>query len=200
MTTGIFTSQSPMRHNCLMKTIRPSTENALIEAAFALLNQNPKASLADIAAHAGVGRATLHRHFSGREDLIQVLVLQAINETEAAADEASKHSDSYSAALEQIFKAIIPLGNRHWFLAQQHGQSDKKINRKLKQQNKAMSKLVNHAKIEGLFNSQLPNSWIMQTYDHMIHAAWEMIRTEQATISQATELAWQTLINGLQGK
>ncbi|MGJ8662416.1 MAG: TetR/AcrR family transcriptional regulator [Marinicella sp.] len=180
-----------------MKSIRPSTEAAIIEAAFELLNQNPKASLAQIAAHAGVGRATLHRHFSGRDDLIKTMAIQAINETEVAADSASQHSDSYSDALERIFKAIIPLGNRHWFLAQEQGQNDEKISRKIKQQNQTLYKVVNHAKNEGLFNPHIPSSWIMQTYDHMIHAAWVMIRTEQSTVAQATELAWNTLINGL---
>ncbi len=199
MTTDTLTALYQMRHNCLMTIIRPSTEQAIIEAAFQLLNQNPRASLADIANHAGVGRATLHRHFSGRDDLIKVLMLQAIDETERAADTASQHASSYAEALQLIFKAIIPLGNRHWFLAQEHEPGDRTIKRKLEQQNKAMNKVINHAKTEGLFSSELPNDWIIQTYDHMIHAAWEMVRTGQATIDQATQLAWQTLINGLKG-
>ncbi len=180
-----------------MKVIKPSTKQALLESAFELLNQNPKASLADIAALAGVGRATLHRHFSGRDDLIEAMTLQAIDETEQAADEASKNSTSYSMALEQIFKAMIPLGNRYWFLAQQPPSNHKEITRQLKQQNKVLNQVVSKAKTESLFDTKIPNNWIIQTYDHLIHAAWAMIKAGHATPTQASELAWTTLVHGL---
>jgi hypothetical protein len=39
--------------------------------------------------------------------------------------------------------------------------------------------------------------WIASTYDHLIHAAWVMVREGPATQVQAAELAWQTLVNGL---
>ncbi len=180
-----------------MKTIRPNTEQAIIEAAFMQLNKNPKASLADIAQLAGVGRATLHRHFSGRDELISVMAKLAIEETETAANLASQSSTSYSAALEHIFKAMIPLGSRHWFLSQEHISADEKIKRKLKKQDQDMTKLINKAKNEGLFKHH-PTAWITQAYDHMIHAAWTLIKTEQATTQQVTDWAWSTLVGGLQ--
>ena len=177
---------------------RLSSYDALIEAGFAVLNQTPKASLADIASAAGVGRATLHRYFSGREDLIKALCLKALEEMEQAADEASQHATSYSEALQQIFHAMIPLGSRQWFLGQEHVQHFSEVQKQLQRQEKDMRKAVHKARKEGLFHPQCPLDWIMQTYDHMIHVAWEMVRQEHLTVDQAAQLGWQTLISGLQ--
>lgn len=183
-----------------MKLFRLSSKQAIIEAAFERFNNNPKASLADIATHAGVARATLHRLFAGRNDLLIAMTLQAIEETELAANQASKDSPNYSDALEQIFKAMIPLGNRHGFLAQQLPLNHPKVKRLLQQQQHDMDQLITNAKTEGFFSPHLSNAWITQTYDHMIHAAWMMIRSEQSTTQQATDLAWHTLTHGLKGQ
>ncbi|MEM1316029.1 MAG: helix-turn-helix domain-containing protein, partial [Pseudomonadota bacterium] len=59
-----------MRHLCLMSNIRLSSRDAILEAAFQLYARRPDASLAEVAQRAGVGRATLHRHFGSREALI----------------------------------------------------------------------------------------------------------------------------------
>ncbi|MEO0677815.1 MAG: helix-turn-helix domain-containing protein [Pseudomonadota bacterium] len=60
-----------------MNTVRPKTRDAIIEAAFAVFSKHPNASLGDVAQHAGVGRATLHRHFPGRAELIRALSIVA---------------------------------------------------------------------------------------------------------------------------
>ena len=48
------------------KALRPPVKEAVIDAAIDTLARNPGASLSEIAARAGVGRASLHRHFSSR--------------------------------------------------------------------------------------------------------------------------------------
>lgn len=177
--------------------IRLTAYDALIEAAFTVLNVEPTASLADIAAAAGVSRATLHRHFRGRDDLIRVLAIQAQAETERAADEASATASSYSDALRKILKAMILLGDRHWFLAQESMQAFPEIRAENDRQKNDFVEAVERAREEGLFHSSCPVEWIVQTYDHLIHAGWELVRTGHATHTQAANLAWTTLKSGL---
>ena len=182
-----------------MKNItRLSTSEAILEAGFILLNQNPKATLADIAAAAGVGRATLHRHYSSRDDLIEAMSLRALQEIQQTADEASQHARSYSEALHNIFVAMIPLGARQWFLAQEHVQHLPAVKKTLQKQENEMRHAIKKATKEGLFDHNCPLDWIALSYDHMIHAVWEMVRLERLTVDQATQLGWQTLIQGLQ--
>lgn len=181
----------------MQKPIRPTSYDAIIEAAFKTYNKDPTSSLADIALTAGVGRATLHRHFSGRDDLIQAMALKALVEIEAAAELATTNVLSYKAALKQILRAMVSLGDRHWFLAQECIERFPQIYSKLEQQKKEFSKVITGAQKEGLFHRDCPQAWIAQAYDHLIHAAWEMLRDGLVTENQAADLAWVTLTRGL---
>ncbi|MGI9504413.1 MAG: TetR/AcrR family transcriptional regulator [Geminicoccaceae bacterium] len=79
-----------------MNQIRPQARDAIIEAAFQLFGRDPSASLADIAERAGVGRATLHRHFKGRDDLMVVLAHTAMRELDEAVDTATEGAPTYT--------------------------------------------------------------------------------------------------------
>jgi AcrR family transcriptional regulator len=46
------------------------TKNKILQSAIFIWGQDFTASLEDIANHLGISRRTLHRHFSGREDLV----------------------------------------------------------------------------------------------------------------------------------
>ncbi|MEO1647650.1 MAG: TetR/AcrR family transcriptional regulator [Pseudomonadota bacterium] len=180
-----------------MKSIRPSTEQSVIEAGFNLLNENPKASLADIAAHAGVGRATLHRHFSGRDDLIRGMARVAIREMDAAVEAACEDVSSSGDALRQILTALIPLGDRYQFLLRETVEDDEEIAAAFDKQKREMLELVSAAKDEGLFDTSTPTSWIARVFDNILYSAWESVSAQELTPSQASTLAWQTLTQGL---
>jgi len=180
-----------------MDPIRLSARAAIIEAGFRTLNVEPAATLADIASAAGVGRATLHRHFNGREDLIRALVQQAQRETEQAADRAGEKAASYSDALRKILQAMILLGDRHWFLAHESMGDFPEIRAEYDRQKSEFGDVIEAARNEGLFHASCPLEWILQTYDHLIHAGWEMVRAGHVTHTQAADLAWLTLTNGL---
>ncbi|MEO1015240.1 MAG: helix-turn-helix domain-containing protein [Pseudomonadota bacterium] len=179
------------------ESLRPSPKDAIIEAAFDVLAEAPGASLADIAARAGVGRATLHRHFAGREDLIRTLALIAIEEMDAAADAACEGVESHGEALRRTLAAIIPLGDRHWFLSREPVDDDPVIAREFERLMRETGELIEAAKSEGVFDEAAPTAWIAQAYDHLIFAAWESVKAGEATHSQAADLAWRTLTIGV---
>src|SRR5919202_5996856 len=45
----------------------------ILDAAGPLLRDNPRATMAEVAVAAGLGRSTLHRHFATRVDLLRAL-------------------------------------------------------------------------------------------------------------------------------
>lgn len=176
-----------------------NSREAIIEAAFALYNENPSASLADIADRAGVGRATLHRHFKGRDDLMRVLASQAIEEIDAVALDAFSQSASSIDALQKVMAAIIPLANRQWFLAYENFGDEPEISKAYKRQLNGTEQLIASAKKEGAIKSGLPDSWLARVYDNLIFAAWEMIQEQELTPKQAEQFAWITFCEGCVG-
>ena len=63
---------------------RRTAREAILDAAVVALAESPDVPMAVIAESAGVGRATLYRHFPSRDDLIKELSLQAIRLTDEA--------------------------------------------------------------------------------------------------------------------
>lgn len=184
----------------MRNSVRPSTRDAILEAGFRILSKEPGASLARIAETAGVGRATLHRHFASREELLHTLALQAIAEMDEAIETACADAPGYSDALRRSLAVLIPLGDRHGFLALEPVDDAPEVISAFERQARETRDLVEAAKREGLFDRAVPSSWIVQAIDHLIYAGWESLRAGELTHSQASDLAWRTLTSGLGGQ
>ncbi len=177
--------------------IRPSAKDAIIDAAFQILSGNPGASLSEIADRAGVGRATLHRHFAHRHDLIRTLGMIAIEEMEGVVDVACKTAESYSEALRLALTALIPLGDRYGFLAHEPIDDDPEFRATYQRQLDETRDMVEEAKREGAFDKSVSTIWIANAFEHLLYAAWESVKAGHNTHDQAADLAWRTLTNGL---
>lgn len=183
-----------------MNKIRPNTRDAIIEAAFLTFADNPAATLADVAERAGVGRATLHRHFPGRPDLMRALAKIALTELDQAVEEKTAHAMTYEEGFRLSLEAIVPLANRQWFLAHEGVEADEEIGAAYKASLAELRGDVEKAKEEGVFDASVPTAWIAEAYESLIYAAWSLVRSGEATPKQAADLAWHTLTNGLKGK
>ncbi|MEM8654678.1 MAG: helix-turn-helix domain-containing protein [Pseudomonadota bacterium] len=172
------------------------SKSNILEAAFEVFSQNPGASLADVAQRAGVGRATLHRHFKGRGDLMVALTLTAARELDAAVDTAVVNCTTYTEALEVALHAILPLAARHMFLATEPAIHDPRVAAVYAAQTRDLARDIDHAKAEGTFDPHLPTEWIVQAYENLIYAGWALVAAGDATPKQAAALAWRTLTQG----
>lgn len=181
----------------MTKSLRLSSRDAIIEAAFAVFSKNPSAALADVAERAGVGRATLHRHFASRDDLMQALSKIAIKEMDDAVVLACADATSYSEVARLALQALIPLGDRHGFLALEGETDDPELQAAYAKEQRETAEMVDAAKGEGLFDTSVPTAWIVQAFDHLMYAGWESVKAGETTQDQAAALAWRTLIHGL---
>ena len=173
--------------------------NALIEAGFVVFARNASASLAEVAAEAGVGRATLHRHFAARKDLISALATRAEEELDAAVENALEGATSHADALQRIMVAIVPLANRQLFLSNDPDAYGPEIAEAQAKSDAELREAIDAAKREGSLSSEMHTVWIAQVFEGLVYAAWTAVDRQDLTPNQATDLAWRSFVNGVTG-
>ncbi|MFE6285325.1 TetR/AcrR family transcriptional regulator [Streptomyces sp. NPDC057877] len=80
----------------------------VLRTAAALLTHKATATMDEVAKAAGISRATLHRHFAGRDALVRALEALGIAECEAALDSARLDGGSASDAVRRLVREIEP--------------------------------------------------------------------------------------------
>ncbi|WP_393055861.1 TetR/AcrR family transcriptional regulator [Streptomyces sp. LN549] len=80
----------------------------VLRSAAALLTRKSTATMDEVAKAAGIGRATLHRHFAGRDALVRALEGLGIQEFGAALDAAVLDEGTSEEALRRFVAAIEP--------------------------------------------------------------------------------------------
>lgn len=180
-----------------MDTIRLSSEEAIRRAAIEVFSANPGASLAEVAARAGVGRATLHRHFPSRDDLIRDLSIAALDATDAAVaglDEISR--EDADRALTLTFERLIPLADQYTFLAR-ISLPDPEVDRRYDAQVAGLGKLVRDLKEQGLVDPLVPDAWATSLIDMLIWTTWGVAAEGGVSAKEATALATRTFLRGI---
>ncbi len=179
------------------RPVRSSSRDAILEAAALVLSENPGASLAEVAVRAGVGRATLHRHFASREALIHKLTEDALDAT----DRATAHlyeAASGREALEEMFEAVIPLGARFHFLSRVPASDlPASLNARYQQQLDGTTELIGVLKAEGEIDTSIPASWAVAVIDSLIWAGWEAVKAGNIAPREVAKLACRTALQGL---
>ena len=85
----------------------------ILEAAARVLRRRPDAAMADIADEAGVGRATLYRHFPTRESLLQGAEEAAIAELTAGIEAANLGDLTVERAIARLTSVFMRTGAKY---------------------------------------------------------------------------------------
>lgn len=176
--------------------IRPATLEAIVEAAIRVLNANAGATMSEIAAQAGVGRATLHRHFRTRDDLISTIGIRCIEEMNTAVRAETTEGQPALDRLQAMFRAVIPLGDRYNFLGADYT-DDPTLSQGYGTQLRWAETLVEDLKEQGHVARDIPSRWVVAQIDQLVWSAWNATTEGYLTADDATELAVRTLIDGL---
>ena len=170
----------------------------LLDAAGAVLARNPGAAMAEIAAKACVGRATLYRHFPTREDLIKALALDSLRRTEEAVGKIPTEGSSPERGLAEVLKAIVPLGDRFRFLSSEPAVlDDPEIEAAYGRQLDALAELVEAMKAESSLDRAVPTAWVVAAIDALVYAAWDAVDDGAVARRDAAALAFRTVMSGL---
>ncbi|GAA2451020.1 TetR/AcrR family transcriptional regulator [Streptomyces glaucus] len=88
----------------------------VLRTAASLLTRKSTATMDEVAKAAGISRATLHRHFAGRDALVRALESLGIAECEAALDAARPEEGDATGAVRRLVRAVEPAAGLLAFL------------------------------------------------------------------------------------
>lgn len=145
---------------------------AILDAALELYGRDAQASMAEVAAAAGVGRVTLYGHFATREELLEAALARALERAEARLAEVDLGGPAIEA-LDRVvrsswevvagFHGLLVALERHVdadHLRAHHGEPIRRL-----------EGLLERGRAEGSVRTDLPVAWLVTCITSVIHAA-----------------------------
>ncbi|MGW6459225.1 TetR/AcrR family transcriptional regulator [Streptomyces sp. NPDC055078] len=148
----------------------------VLRAAAALLSRKPTATMDEVAKAAGIGRATLHRHFAGRDALVRALEDLGIREFETALDAARLDEGGAADAVRRLVAGIEPSAGLIGFLVTENQLFDAvEINEGWNRLDARVAALFLRGQEEGDFRIDLSVAWLTEAlYGLVSSGAWSV--------------------------
>ncbi len=176
-----------------------TTRDRIINQAIECIAQKANAGLDEIAAAAGVGRATLYRHFKSRSDLINALKLAAGEQLMAAVQPVLETRFPAREKLINIVTQLVPLGaslNVTTYFTQPFKVEDPGVQSSYLKHMAQARQLAQELKDEGAVSPEIPLVWLVSSLDSLIFAAWEKVESGDIAPKQAPWLVLRTFLAG----
>lgn len=183
------------------RPLRADAENSIariLEAAERVFAAEPTASLAAVAAEAGVSRTTVHRRFSSREELRDALIDVVNAKLRDAVVGANVKTAPPLAALYQLTVATLDLKvdwRASWQFVDLDGGGDRGID---PDSIAALDSLLQRSLDAGLLRPGTDLRWAREVYMALIHEA-ATTRPDGETSAHRANLVMQTLLHGIGG-
>jgi len=165
-----------------------ATRETVLRAAATLLATDSGASLAEIAAAAGVGRTTVHRAFPTRADLLTALALDAVAHLQEALDSARLDDGEVPDVLERVIDAVLPLADQLHFLDVGPEVWDlPQLQDAWWSLTTSLDALVERGQREGSVRPDVPAEVIVEAFTGMLWSVWQGVhdgRVAPATASR----------------
>lgn len=178
--------------------MKKDSRNLLLDAALVVFSKNPGAPMGEVADAAGLGRATLYRHFPSRDDLIRELTLKSYRQMDEALAPIVEESLTGVKLLKGLLEALIPFGDLYYFLLLERTfDQDPEIQALSRQDEQAWAELMDHLKEEGVVAVEVPTSWAISVVESLIYTAWSSVREGHIASREAPDLVFHTILSGL---
>ncbi|MEU9342216.1 helix-turn-helix domain-containing protein [Streptomyces sp. NPDC048278] len=146
----------------------------VLRSAAALLTRKSTATMDEVAKAAGISRATLHRHFAGRDALVRALEALGIAECDAALDAARLDEGPAADAVHRLVREIEPAAGLLAFLYTENqlfeGEGQ---NQGWARIDERIAALFRRGQQSGEFRIDLTPAWLTEAlYGLLASAAW----------------------------
>ena len=95
---------------------RIETSSAILAAAARVWAEQPEATVAEIAAASGVGRATMYRYYPTREALVEALAADALRALGSGIHDAGRDDVVTSAVIQRLIRTFLTMSDRYVIL------------------------------------------------------------------------------------
>lgn len=170
---------------------------AILDAAVDVLAVEPSASLAEIARRAGLGRATLYRHFASRDALRDAIREEALARAAAALQAAVVEGGTAREGMRHAVRALVSLGMRFRVLLAEGADTDPEF---LEAQDRVLQPalgLIGRAVADGELDAEVSTAWIGMALSSPLATAVRAADAGVVDVEGAADLVCRTLFDGL---
>ncbi|MBU3870026.1 TetR family transcriptional regulator [Streptomyces sp. 4503] len=159
-----------------------------------MLAADPGASIASIAAEAGVDRRTVYRRFACREELLAAIYASRLAAIEQAIADARMHEAPVAVALHRYVENIIAI-NRTWPVDLARMLADDTVRARRDASSREVDTFLQRATDEGLLRPGLPEGWASALLPQLMHLVSRQM--PQLSPAQAADVVVDTLLHGI---
>ncbi|KOG30944.1 MULTISPECIES: TetR/AcrR family transcriptional regulator [Streptomyces] len=148
--------------------------NQVLRSAAALLSRKATATMDEVARAAGIGRATLHRQFAGRDALVRALEALGLEELEQAHDRARLDEGPEDEAVRRLIAEVEPVAPLLSFLVTENQlfEGDER-NEGWERIDARIVALFRRGQENGVFRIDLTPAWLSEAFYGLIGSgAW----------------------------
>lgn len=171
-------------------------ETDLLDAVITQVTRHPRATLAELAEAAGVGRTTLFNAYSTRSGLIQACGVRAFGVVVEHLE--SIDVTAADGGLAELVETLIPLGPQLDFMwrtpALDHDEALGLLAARYKQ---GFHRIVTAARETGAVSTDLADWWVAQMVESVVYVAWQKVDDGHLAPRTAPALALRSLLQGV---
>ncbi|GGZ64413.1 TetR family transcriptional regulator [Streptomyces bluensis] len=170
----------------------------MLRAAADVLSRRPNATQDEIAKGVGVSRATLHRHFAGRAELLQALEVMAAEQLHAAVLAAHLEEGDCASAVRRLVAASEHVAPYLALLYTQSQESDSAtMHPTWDEIDQMIHGLFRRGQRSGEFTSELPVAWLSEAFYSLVAAAQWAVQSGRAARIDFTRLVADLMLSGV---
>lgn len=170
------------------------------------LTANHGASTEEIATAAGISRATLHRVFGNRDELVERIYGWLLTRTDeildaAGVDRAEEDGSPPQPVLEVLERLTddsYPLAQSLWLLiATPSLERNPELLGRLERQDLRLERFFRRGQQEGVFRADLPARWLAYSLGSQVISAWYLVDDGYAGAKDVPRLVRAAILDGV---
>ena len=173
----------------------------ILDATAELLAVNAGVSLEQVAARAGVSRATLYHHFPGRDALLDALTARSVVEVTAAVEAARPDEGAAGEAVERVLRAAWQVIGRYrgLVIVNPARLERAELRARLEPALRPVRALLVRGQRSGEIDPNVPAEWLIGVITDLMHAASRQVTAGAMEADAAERVLLRTARGALAG-